>query len=52
MILDRMGIKLFLDGDSWCCLKGANVQEGIAGFGDTANEAIRSFIRRFRGEKS
>lgn len=28
------------DGDSWCALFGINLQEGIAGFGDTREKAI------------
>jgi len=32
--------KLFKDGNQWCVLYGENLQEGVAGFGDTANQAI------------
>jgi hypothetical protein len=31
------------DGDKWCVLYGENLQEGIAGFGATPDEAIRAF---------
>ena len=32
-----------LDGDQFCCLLGSNPQEGIAGFGDTPDQACRAF---------
>ena len=32
-----------LDGDQFCCLLGSNPQEGIAGFGNTPDEASRAF---------
>jgi hypothetical protein len=35
--------RLFKDGDKWCCLMGPNIQEGIAGFGATQDEAISAF---------
>lgn len=31
------------DGDKWCALLGDNLQEGIAGFGDTPEEACVAF---------
>jgi hypothetical protein len=37
---DEVGIRLFPDGDKWCALIGENIQDGIAGFGDTKVEAI------------
>lgn len=33
----------YKDGDKWCVLLGANLQEGIAGFGETPEEAIIDF---------
>lgn len=33
-------VKLKMDGDKWCALIGANLQEGEAGFGDTRSEAL------------
>jgi hypothetical protein len=35
--------RLFKDGDSWCCLLGENIQEGIAGFGNSPYNAILEF---------
>lgn len=34
---------LSLDGNQWCALYGANLQDGIAGFGDSPAAAMRSF---------
>ena len=36
---------LGIDGDQWCALYGANLQDGIAGFGDSPAEAMRDFDR-------
>ena len=30
------------DGDQWCALLGANLQEGHAGFGDSPADALRA----------
>lgn len=35
--------KLMIDGDKWCCLYGDNLQDGVAGFGDTPIAAILEF---------
>jgi len=32
--------EIFKDGDAWCCLLGADLQIGIAGFGKTPYEAV------------
>lgn len=39
--------KLMLDGDKWCALYGDNLQDGIAGFGSTPDEAMRDFDKSF-----
>lgn len=31
------------DGDKWCVLYGENLQDGVAGFGDTPELAARDF---------
>jgi hypothetical protein len=38
-------IQLFRDGDQMCALMGANLQEGYAGFGNTAGEALRELAK-------
>lgn len=35
----------YMDGNQWCILKGANIQEGVVGFGDTKEEALVNFIK-------
>ena len=41
--------KMFIDGDQWCALYGDNLQDGIAGFGDSPNDAKNNFnINWFR----
>ncbi len=32
--------KLYKNGNKWCVLYGEDIQSGIAGFGETPNEAI------------
>jgi len=40
-VLFRPGI--YPDGDKWCALYGENLQEGVAGFGDSPDLAARAF---------
>jgi hypothetical protein len=35
--------RLFRDGDQWCALYGQNIQDGVAAFGKTPDEAMRNF---------
>ncbi len=35
--------KLSIDGDQWCALFGESLQNGVAGFGDSPNEAYLDF---------
>lgn len=39
------------DGNKWCCLAGENLQVGIAGFGNTAQNAVQEFKANFRNER-
>jgi hypothetical protein len=39
--------KIFLDGNKWCVLYGANLQEGVAGFGDSPELAMVDFDRNW-----
>jgi len=32
--------KIYKDGNQWCVLYGENIQDGIAGFGNTPHEAV------------
>ncbi len=40
----------YLDGDSWCCLLGDDLQTGIAAFGDTPEEAREAFVKAYDDE--
>lgn len=35
--------KLSKDGNQWCALYGENLQEGVAGFGNSPDGAMRDF---------
>ena len=35
--------RLYPDGDQWCALYGDDLQSGVAGFGDTPDQAMRDF---------
>ena len=35
--------KVFVDGDHWCALYGENLQDGVAGFGDSPESAMTAF---------
>jgi hypothetical protein len=39
------------DGDKWCALYGVNLQEGVAGFGNTPDEACRQFDVQWLNER-
>jgi hypothetical protein len=41
-------LKLSLDGNQWCALFGADLQGGVAGFGDTPTEAVYDFEEQFK----
>lgn len=38
---------IYIDGDKWCVLYGVNVQDGVAGFGDSPEEAIADFDKNW-----
>lgn len=48
-----LGIVPYLDGNKWCALYGENLQEGLAGFGDSPIMAIQDLYNLFhvRGYK-
>ena len=39
----RLRPRIFLDGDQWCALYGENLQNGVAGFGRTPQQAEEAF---------
>lgn len=36
-----------IDGDQWCALYGENLQDGVAGFGDTPAKAMTDFDKNW-----
>lgn len=49
-VLFRPGLSM--DGDQWCALYGDNLQDGVAGFGDTPEAAMRAFDRAWLNDKT
>lgn len=43
---------LSADGTKWCALLGENLQEGVAGFGDTPAEAMADFDKAFNNSRT
>lgn len=41
-----------MDGSKWCALYGADLMHGIAGWGDTAAEAMADFDKNWREERT
>ena len=39
--------KLFIDGNQWCALFGDNLQDGVAGFGNSPQKAFEDFDRNW-----
>lgn len=35
--------RMLIDGNKWCALYGENIQDGVAGFGDSPYEACMDF---------
>lgn len=42
--------RLMADGTKWCALYGENLQEGVAGFGDTPEEAMYAFDKAWASQ--
>lgn len=38
---------LTVDGNQWCALYGKSLQEGVAGFGNSPEEAVRDFDKNW-----
>jgi hypothetical protein len=38
---------VFIDGNQWCALYGENLQDGVAGFGDSPAEAMWDFDKNW-----
>jgi hypothetical protein len=46
-IVESLKPTITKDGNQWCVLYGADLQEGIAGFGNTPYQAILDFNTAF-----
>jgi hypothetical protein len=42
---------ILVDGSKWCALYGDNVQDGVAGFGDTPAEAMTAFDKNWNEQR-
>ncbi len=51
LLLKYLNPKLSKDGNQWCYLYGDNLQEGVAGFGETPYLAMKDFANSFYNEK-
>lgn len=45
-------LKLYIDGDQWCALFGSDIQDGLAGFGETPNMAMLDFDKNYYSQKA
>jgi hypothetical protein len=43
--------RLYPDGNMWCALYGDDLQSGVAGFGETAEAAMRDFDSNWLNRK-
>lgn len=46
-----LGIVPKKDGDQWCALYGADLMEGVAGVGETPDQAMAAFDAEWLGRK-
>lgn len=44
----ELTVTVSLDGDKWCALAGENLQEGVAGFGDTPSAALLALVEEMK----
>ena len=44
--------RLSIDGNKWCALYGDNLQDGVAGFGDSPADAMWDFDRQWNKKLS
>ena len=48
----RMRPRVFPDGNQWCCLYGDDLVVGVAGFGDTPEQACAAFDKAWSTAKA
>ena len=52
MIIEKLKPTFSKDGNQFCFLYGDNLQEGVAGFGDTIWKAMQDFERNIFNQKA
>lgn len=40
--------KIYIDGNQWCALYGENLQDGVAGFGESPSKAMQDFDKSWQ----
>ncbi|HDY68174.1 MAG TPA: hypothetical protein ENH85_10315 [Candidatus Scalindua sp.] len=50
LLIEKLKPKFSRDGNQYCYLYGDNLQDGIAGFGDTVSLAVTDFYNSFYRE--
>lgn len=50
-LVQLLGLHPYPDGNMWCILWGEDLQNGVAGFGETPQLAVFDFNRNFRSQK-
>ena len=46
-----LGLRPALDGNAWCVLYGANIQEEVYGFGDSPDAAMAAFDKEWYAKR-
>jgi len=49
-VISALNLELKKDGNQFCYLYGKDLQDGIAGFGDTPAKAANDFCRSFNNQ--
>ena len=49
-LVSQLGLSPAKDGDKWFFLWGEDLQNGVAGFGDTVHDAVLDFNRNYYGK--
>jgi hypothetical protein len=47
MLFSMLKPRVYRDGNQWCVLYGNDIQEGIAGFGDSISDAVKNWNYSF-----
>jgi hypothetical protein len=50
-LVEMLKPSIYKDGDQWCVLYGEDLQDGVAGFGETPYKAVLDFNRNWDKNK-